>query len=222
MNIILIGGGKYAGLLYNMFYKQHHFMGYLDDVNERAYVEEVYMLKRLGNSGRADDFLKVSDNAVIAIGSEGETACRGKYFNRLAQVGFQFPVLIHPTALIADNATIGKGTVIQYDAVIHPKVALGKNCVVSTKAIVGHDSVIGDNVYIAPGVIINGSVHVGNNTFLGTGAVVIQKRTIGNNCVIGASACVISDIDDNQKAVGVPAKVIGVFAKTMPTSEVGS
>lgn len=209
MNAILIGGGKFAGLIISMFSDTYKFIGYIDDIYENAYVKEIYSTSYIGKS---EDIIKnnVTDcnNVIISIGSEGDTSVRKNYFNKFLEAGFNIPYLIHPTANVANNSIIGDGTIVQINAVIHPMVRIGKNCVISTNAIIGHDSIIGNNVYIAPGVIINGSVVIGDNTFVGTGATIIQKTVVGNNCIIGASSCVNKDIPDNSKVVGVPIKFI--------------
>lgn len=208
MDIVLMGGGRYAGMLYSMFSDQVNFIGYLDDVYDHAYVEEHYPLKKLGDSKDLDRIYSKCNNICIAIGSEGDTSVRTNYFRKFREAGFSFPALVHPSGILSGNALVDIGTVVQFDVVINPMAQIGKNCVISTKAMVGHDVVLGDNVYISPGVLINGATVVGDNTFLGTGAIVIQKRKIGCNCIVGAGACVTRDIDDGTKVVGVPAKPV--------------
>jgi len=208
MNVILMGGGKFAGLLYTLFAKQYDFIGYLDDINTLAYIEEQYHLINLGNSKNMSAIFDQCRNVFISIGSEGDTLVRGEYFQRFLAAGFSFPTLIHPSAFVANNASIDIGTTVHVNAVIHAKAVIGKNCVISTNAMISHDTIIGDNVYVAPGALINGSNTIGDNTFIGTGAVVIQKRKIGKNCLIGAGACVIQDIQDNCRVGGVPARPI--------------
>ncbi len=208
MKTVMIGGGRFAGVIHAMFGNTHEFTGYIDDVSDGAYVEKIYQVPFLGQSKNLEKLLSFCENVVVTIGTEGSTAARRAYFQRFLDAGFSFPSLVHPSAFMPRNVVVGKGTIVQVNAVVHPMVKLGNNCVISTSAIIGHDSVLGDNVYIGPGVIINGSVEIGDDTFIGTGAVVIQKRVIGSNCIIGASSCVIKDIPDNSTAVGVPAHIV--------------
>ena len=56
--------------------------------------------------------------------------------------------------------------------------------------------------------VINGKVKIGNGSWVGIGASLIQNIKIGSNVLIGAGSVVISNIDDESKAVGVPAKVL--------------
>jgi sugar O-acyltransferase (sialic acid O-acetyltransferase NeuD family) len=209
MKLILMGGGKYAGLIYHIYSKIHVFVGFIDDISSDAYVSKNYGLKYLGTSDELDEIKSLCDNVIIAIGSEGDLYPRRKYYEKFSDAGFNFPVLINPSLYLADNSVIGEGTVFQIDAIVNPMARIGKNCIICSKAVIGHDVQIGDNVYIAPGVIINGSVVIGNDVFIGTGAVIIQKKNVGSGCVIAACACVISDIPNDTKVAGVPAKILG-------------
>lgn len=208
MKIVLIGGGKFAGLIYSSFSDKYDFAGYVDDVYAKAYVEEHYQLKKIGTSQDMEKVLSICENCVIAIGSVEDTSGRWEYCQRYLNSGFNFPTLIHSSASVANNASIDNGTIVRDNSIIHPMVKIGKNCVVSTNVLVGHDSVIGDNVFIAPGAIVSGSVVIGDSTFVGAGAIVIQKRKIGKKCVVGAGACVVEDAPDDTKLVGIPARPI--------------
>jgi len=200
--LILVGGGRLAGMLYAMFKDEYEFVGYVDDVYPRAYVEEKYGLKNLGTSEDLPKLLGFCQQAVVAI---TDTGARKKYRGRLLDAGFALITLISKRAILADNAVIAPGCIIRHNAIIGPLVRLGENTLISDNAYVGHDSNIGHNVYIAPGVNINGSVSIGDNTFVGTGAVILPELKIGNDCVIGAAACVTKDVAEGIKVGGVPA-----------------
>jgi len=186
--IIFIGGGKLAGMLHWIFKKDFDFIGYIDDVHEKAYIEKNFGIKKLGSSKDLPRIISLCRNAVISIGSEGDTSVRWKYFEKLLKLGFNFPPLIASTAVVAENVSIGSGSIIQHNAIIAPKTKIGKNCIISTNAFISHDNVIGNNVFIGPGSIINGSSIIGDNTFIGTGSTIIQKKKIGKNCLVGAAS----------------------------------
>ena len=116
------------------------------------------------------------------------------------------PILIHRSAVIADNVIIGKGSVVMAGAVINPGVKIGRGVIVNTASSVDHDCVVGDFVHVAVGAHICGSVTVGEETWIGAGAIVSNNVHICRNCIIGAGAVVIRDIDQSGKYVGVPVK----------------
>jgi sugar O-acyltransferase (sialic acid O-acetyltransferase NeuD family) len=203
--VILVGGGRLAGLLVETFHKQVKFAGYIDDIHEQAYVEEAYRLPKLGTSSQLPSLRKKYALAVVAI---TDVQARRKYAELLTAAGYTLQTLVAPSAEVADNATVGAGCIIRQQAVIGPRAVIGDNTVVSDLAYVGHDCRIGRNVYVAPGANLNGSVTIGDNTFIGTGAVVLPERTVGSGSVVAAAACVIRDLEDGGRVAGIPAVAI--------------
>ena len=116
-----------------------------------------------------------------------------------------FPVLVHPSAVIAESAETGPGTVVMAGAVINPDAKIGKGCIVNTCSSVDHDSVIGEYCHIAVGAHLAGTVSVGSGTWIGAGATVINNVRICGGCMIGAGAVVVRDIDVPGTYTGVPA-----------------
>lgn len=90
--------------------------------------------------------------------------------------------------------SIGKGTNIQDNAVIH----VGR----------GYPVTIGDGVTIGHSAVVHGC-SVGDNTLIGMGAVILNGAMIGKNCMIGAGALVTQNmqIPDGSLAFGNPAKI---------------
>lgn len=209
MNILLVGGGKLAGKIVSLFRDAYDFIGYIDDVYSEAYVGKAYNLRRLGGSSDLASLRSICDNAIVTIGSEGNTTPRRDYFAKLESAGFTLPTLIHPTAYVSPQSTIARGCIIQVNAFVGPGTSIGANSILSTHAVLEHDSILGEHVYMAPGSVICGSVTVGDGTFIGAGATVIQKITIGAGCVIAAGACVVRDVPASVRVAGVPARPMG-------------
>ena len=87
--------------------------------------------------------------------------------------------------------TIGDGTNVQDNCVIHEKTTIGKNCTIGHGAIV-HCCTMGDE------------------SMIGMGAIVLTGAKIGRNCLIGAGAVVTGKMDapDGSLILGSPAKII--------------
>ena len=115
--------------------------------------------------------------------------------------------LIHPSAVVAEDAVIGAGTVIMAGAVINPGAVIGCSCIINTCASVDHDCVLGDFVHVAVGAHVCGTVTVGENAWIGAGSIVINNICICGNCTVGAGAVVVRDIDVPGTYIGVPAKL---------------
>ena len=77
-----------------------------------------------------------------------------------------FPVLIHPNAVVADDVEIGCGSVVMAGAVINPGAKIGKGVIVNTSSSIDHDCVLGVYVHVSVGAHLAGTVTVGNNTWI--------------------------------------------------------
>lgn len=122
--------------------------------------------------------------------------------------GRHFPILIHPSAVVASSAIIGEGSVIMAGAVINPGALIGKGVIVNTSSSIDHDCVVEDYVHIAVGAHLSGTVTVGCGTWIGAGATISNNVNICGGCMIGAGAIVIKDINEQGTYIGVPAKEI--------------
>jgi UDP-perosamine 4-acetyltransferase len=154
------------------------------------------MAQRLFGDGLRHCAIAVGDNRV-----------RARLGEQLAAIGYEFPVLIHPSAIISPSAQIGDGTVIMPLAVVNASATIGRLAIVNTSAVVEHDCRIGDAAHVAPGCRLGGTVTVGTGTLIGIGSVVRPEAQIGDFATIGAGATVVGDIAANQTAMGSPAKV---------------
>ena len=94
-----------------------------------------------------------------------------------------------------DPITVGKGTSIQDNAVLHTEK--------------GHPLTIGDNVTVGHGAIVH-CTSVGSNTLVGMGAVLLDGAVIGDHCIIGAGAVVKENavVPSGTMMVGIPAKPV--------------
>ena len=114
--------------------------------------------------------------------------------------------IVHPSAQIAFNAKIGKGTVVMANTVVNVCATIGEHCIINTGAIVEHDNVINDYAHISPNVALGGTVRIGLLTHVGIGATVKNNTEICSDCTIGAGAVVVKNINEPGTYVGVPIR----------------
>lgn len=144
--------------------------------------------------------------ALAAIGGDrGRDRIEVQTF--LAQSGCTIPTVVHPTAFVAANASMGAGSQVLARAAVAVDATIGEACIINTAASVDHECTLGDGVHIAPGAVLAGNVVVGARTFIGMGAVVLPRVTIGADVTIGAGAVVTRDIPDGVVAFGLPAVI---------------
>ena len=140
----------------------------------------------------------------VAIGNP-HGRVRIRLHDLLVKEGLTPVTVVHPTAWVADNATIGSGSQILAGAVIAPEARIGRQCIINTNASVDHEDVLEDGVEVAPGATLCGLVHVGINAWICAGATVLPHIRIGADAIVGAGAVVMKDVPDGITVVGIPA-----------------
>ncbi len=135
--------------------------------------------------------------AINAVGGIGNLAVRVKVFQKLAQAGFSFPAVNHPSAVVEPSATLSPGVQVFAQAYVGSEARLGFGAIINTGAIVSHDCILGDYVNISPGAILAGDVKIGSGVLLGMGATVNLGVTIGAGARIGNGATIKEDVPPN-------------------------
>jgi UDP-N-acetylbacillosamine N-acetyltransferase len=136
--------------------------------------------------------------------------CHGRIdvAQKVLSYGFSLPNLIHPSAVVSQDASIGQGAIIMPGTVINSGTRIGSNIILNTAASVDHECSIGDGVHIGPGARLSGLVTIGNATWIGIGSLIRESVHIGNNVLVGAGSLVLKDIPDGVVAYGAPAKIM--------------
>ncbi|MFJ7847250.1 acetyltransferase [Peribacillus sp. NPDC097206] len=155
--------------------------------------------------GKSCVFHKYKEDFDMLVGI-GNNTTREKLQERLEEEGVSIPTLIHPAAIIGEQVSLGKGTVVMAGVVINSCTSIGKGCIINTGATVDHDNLIEDYVHISPGVHLAGTVKIGQGSWVGIGSVVSNNIQITSKCVVGAGAVVVKDITEPGTYVGIPAR----------------
>jgi sugar O-acyltransferase (sialic acid O-acetyltransferase NeuD family) len=124
--------------------------------------------------------------------------------------GLRAVAVVHPTAYIEHNATIGEGCQIHAGAIVGAEARIGNQCIINTKASVDHECFLEDGVEIGPGATLCGLVHVKTNGWVCAGATVLPRRTIHADAIVGAGALVRADVPAATTVIGVPAKPLNI------------
>jgi len=148
------------------------------------------------------------DLSIPIVFGIGDTRIREKLFRKVEKSGFSLINLIHPSAIIAKDVIIQKGTVVMANVVINTGSTIGEGVILNSSSIIEHENYIGNFVHISPNVALAGNVTIGLNTHIGIGSSIIQSISIGKNSIIGAGSVVVKDITNNVIAYGNPCKVI--------------
>jgi len=208
-NIVIIGASGYSRVLISTIEqeKKYKLIGLLDTYKNPG--EKILGYEILGPEEIIPNLVKERNlfGGVIAI---GDNWVRYKVYKRILSIypKFNFVTIIHPSAQIGFDVTIGAGSVITAGVVINPSISIGKQCLLNVNSTISHDSFMGDFSSLAPGATTGGNVKIGDFTAVSLGANIIHGITIGSHTVIGAGSAVVKDIPSYSVAYGVPAKVI--------------
>lgn len=191
--IYILGDGVHARVMADVIERGGAF-SFQDFVNEKA--EEKFLKDAKGKENEISLGLGIGENFI-----------RKKLYERFLALGFEFPQIICPSAIISKQAQIEIGSFINSGAIINTSAKIGSACVVNSGAIIEHDVNIKNYAFAAPGSVISGGCTIGEGSFIGANATIIQNVNVGQWSVLGAGATLIQNLDDNVVAVGIPAAV---------------
>ncbi len=124
-------------------------------------------------------------------------------FNKLTEYFKPFKA---SSSSIADNAVIGKGTVVQPHCFIGNNVSIGKNCLIHSNVSIYDDAIIGDNVTIHAGAVLGASAFYyknrpeGYDQLKSGGRVIIEDNVdIGALCTIDRGVTGDTTIGEGSK-----------------------
>lgn len=165
-----------------------------------------YNLTYLGFE-KETEFIGWSKEIPFAIGI-GDNKLRQNISNLIEEKGKVVQTIIHKTAIISRNVSIGSGSFINKNVTVNSLVKIGKNVILNTGCIIEHECILQDAVHIAPGAVLAGNVTIGERSFVGANSVVKQGINIGKDVIIGAGSVIITNIPDGKKVVGNPGRII--------------
>lgn len=205
--VLVVGGGDQGRQVISAIEAAGNTIaGVLDRTIPRGSVVAGYPVVGAENDLRA---CADGENAGAFVVAIGDNATRGALLERLTAEcpGLSIVTVVHPTAFVARDATIGSGCIVLAGAVVSNGCTMGRGVLLGTHSSLDHDCVVDDYASLAPGVTTGGTVRIGRASALGVGANVVHRISIGADTVIGAGALVLDDIPDRVVAYGVPARV---------------
>ncbi len=192
--VMIIGAGGHGRVIADIIKKSGDtVVGFLDNDTQKP-----------GVLGSVSDCFKYPDKKfVIAIGNNG---IRKKLAMEYPDLSYY--TAVHPAAVIGENVTVGKGTVIMANAVINPGTQVGEHCILNTASVTEHDCRLSDFVHLSPGAVLCGTVTVGEGCHIGANAVVRNNISIEKDIVVGCGGAVVKNLEQPGVYIGVPAKRI--------------
>lgn len=208
--LLIIGARGFGREVFNLakeskgYLSEFHIKGFLDDKSDALegfanYPPIISSVEQYEIS--ADD---------VFICALGDVNYKQHYANIILEKGGEFISIIHPTAFISQNTTIGRGCIISRYVTISCDVKIGDFVTISTHAGVGHDVQIGSWCHIGGYSNLSGGVKVEDKVTLHPGSNIVPHKVVHASAVVGAGSLVLNNVKADTTVFGVPAKRINI------------
>ena len=115
---------------------------------------------------------RVEDPSIPVIRVKNPDLAFATIVEEVAQPPLPHPAGIHPTAVVAEDAEIGKDVCIEAYCVVESGAKIGERSVISPYVYIGHQTTLGKDCFIHPHVVIRERIEVGNRVIIHAGSVV--------------------------------------------------
>lgn len=209
--IIIVGSGGHAKVVIDILHemalisKDIKIIGVTS--NSLSISDSFFGYPILGN----DDVIKsYADDknffVVMGLGGYRDNKLREKVFQYVKSMDVTFMNVIHPLAIISKTVILGEGIVVFPGVILNTDVRIGDNSIIATGSTIDHETVIDSNVLISAGVTVGAYSKIGEFCLLALGSKVISGIVIERNVLVAAGAVVVSNVMENRKVFGIPAK----------------
>ena len=178
-------------------------VGFFDDFKEKGESDGITILGKIDDARKVFDDKKF-DEIIVGIGYK-HLAFKAEVFEKIKAQNIPFATFIHPTCIVDETASIGKGTVLYPGCIIDQRVQIKENTLLNLGCIVSHDSIVGSHCFLSPAVNLAGFCNIGEQCNLGINTTVINNVSICDHVQTGGSTLVIRTIEKPGLYVGVPA-----------------
>ncbi|EHM09236.1 sugar O-acyltransferase, sialic acid O-acetyltransferase NeuD family [Thermanaerovibrio velox DSM 12556] len=204
LRLIMLGAGGHASVLLDLLSRLGHSVHGV--VTPELKVGDSWEgVPVLGDDSSLERVSAHGVGLINGLGANPSCDARNRLYSRFKRLGFYFPPLVHPMAVLPQNLELPQGCQIMAGAVVQKGVVLGENSVINTRASVDHHCVIGDGAFVSPGAVLCGGVLVGRGAFIGAGAVVLPNLSVGEGALVAAGAVVVRNVSPGARVMGVPA-----------------
>ncbi|HJN37483.1 MAG TPA: hypothetical protein QF353_01750 [Gammaproteobacteria bacterium] len=184
--VILIGAGGHSRIIMDCLKISGAKVIAHFDHRKSEWLEEIGV--NYIDENQLNDFASHKLQMVMSFIGSGPKKLETRFheMENLAKKGALFPNIIHPTAVVSKECSIGMGVQILAGAVVNANVKLDNGCIINSNATVEHDTLVGKGVHVAPNATVLGQVQVGDYAYVGSSSVLIQKSIVQKRSFIKA------------------------------------
>ena len=206
LDIIIVGAGGFGREVRQLLpaclaETKYRFKGYLgkdqgvaaDDEGRRLTLADPEMYRPVP-----------TDRFALAIGNMD---ARKRTVESIVEKGGVFVSLIHPCAMVAKTAKLGRGVVLYPFAVVSNEATLGDFVKLNYYASAGHNAELGAYSLLAPYATVNGFSVLEEQVYMSTHSTVAPVVTVGRGSKISANSAAMKDVPAGSLVHGVPGRV---------------
>jgi sugar O-acyltransferase (sialic acid O-acetyltransferase NeuD family) len=143
---------------------------------------------------------------VYAIGTFQSRMSRRSLLQQLGIPSSRFATLLHPTAQISSDSSIGAGSIIHSNVTLYPGSRIGAHVILSAGCVIGVNTSIDNYSLLAAGVTTATNVVIGECVMLGTSVTVGPNIRMAEGSMAAVGSVVLRDVDAFIQVIGNPAK----------------
>ena len=205
-NLVIIGAGGFGR---EMFAAAREAVGFGEDFTVKGFLDGNPDALR-GYAGYPEiigtpETYGIEENDVF-VTALGDIAARRRCAAMIEGRGGRFVSVVHRSASLGPNVTVGDGSFIAHNVVLTADVAVGRHSCVFQGTVIGHDASLADYTHVYSLVSIGGGVRVGEGASVFPGAKVVPRVSIGDHATVGIGSTVIRDVDPDITVFGSPAE----------------
>lgn len=160
------------------------------------------------NTEQAVEMLRAGqfDAAVITVSTS--IPFRVRIFEAWREHGIPFANVIHPSAVVGTNVSMGQGNMIMALCKVGACATVGDNNAISSYCSIEHHGVLGSHCSFGPSVITSSGVHIHDRVMFGTGIFIEPFIDIGQDSIIGSGCAIWSHIAEGSLVKTKPNYIV--------------
>lgn len=163
-NLLILGAGQYGCVAKETAEAMGSFekISFLDDNNSIA----------IGRLADYKSFVQEFNCAFVAMGNP---QLRLQWLEKLRNVGYKLPVLLHPRAYVAPSAVLGFGTIVEPMAVVNTGAIVDNGGLLCAGCVVNHNAHVMPCCQIDCNAVVASNAVVPEGTKVHSGTVFIKE-----------------------------------------------
>lgn len=195
--LLIIGGGNGAVQIIDALARipQQRAVAIMDD-NAEIHGKTVAGVPVIGaiDPVRAVELLAAGEIDAAVISVSTSIPFRERIFTAWRTQGIPFANVIHPSAVVGINVTMGEGNVVMAFCHFGACATVGDNNFLSAYCSIEHHCVLGNHCSFGPGVVTSSRVNIGDRARFGTGIFIEPGVQIGADSVIASGLAIAQHI----------------------------